>query len=126
MDLPARLSLFGHTRLPLTDIELLTALATHHDLHLWLPHPSDALWRALVDQRGPVPRSTDKSHHVAEHPLLATLGRDLRELERSIPADPHSDEYLDCAAESDTLLGWLQADIRANAVRPGRPDARRR
>ena len=52
IDLPARLSLFGHTRLPLTDIELLTALATHHDLHLWLPHPSDALWRALADQRG--------------------------------------------------------------------------
>jgi exodeoxyribonuclease V gamma subunit len=117
MDLPARLSLFGHTRLPLTDIELLTALATHHDLHLWLPHPSDALWRALADQRGPVPRRTDTSHHIAEHPLLATLGRDLRELERSIPADPHIDEYLDCAAESDTLLGWLQADIRSNAVR---------
>jgi len=40
-DLPVRLSLFGHTRLACTDIELLDALATHHDLHLWLPHPSD-------------------------------------------------------------------------------------
>ena len=36
-----RLSLFGHTRLACTDIELLQALSTHHDLHLWLPHPSD-------------------------------------------------------------------------------------
>ncbi|WP_142306502.1 exodeoxyribonuclease V subunit gamma, partial [Mycobacterium avium] len=46
-DLPQRLSLFGHTRLACTDVELLDALATHHDLHLWLPHPSDRLWRAL-------------------------------------------------------------------------------
>ena len=40
-ELPERLSLFGHTRLPSTEIELLDALSTHHDLHLWLPHPSD-------------------------------------------------------------------------------------
>src|SRR5699024_10475876 len=43
IDLPHRLSLFGHTRLPITDIEVLDALATHHQLHLWLPHPSDHL-----------------------------------------------------------------------------------
>ena len=36
-DLPERLSLFGHTRLPSTEVELVGALATHHDLHLWLP-----------------------------------------------------------------------------------------
>ena len=35
-DLPDRLSLFGHTRLACTDVQLLDALATHHDLHLWL------------------------------------------------------------------------------------------
>lgn len=33
-DLPARLSLFGHTRLACTDVQLLDALAVHHDLHL--------------------------------------------------------------------------------------------
>ncbi len=47
-DLPQRLSLFGHTRLACTDIELLQALSTHHDLHLWLPHPSDVLWQKLA------------------------------------------------------------------------------
>ena len=31
-DLPERISLFGHTRLAVTDIELLDALATYHDL----------------------------------------------------------------------------------------------
>jgi exodeoxyribonuclease V gamma subunit len=118
-DLPARLSLFGHTRLPVTEIELLDALATHHDVHLWLPHPSDELWGALAGVRGPMPRRDDASHREVHHPLLATLGRDLRELQTLLPADLATDEYLTGpTAHSDTLLGWLQSDIAANAVRP--------
>src|ERR1700757_3570493 len=117
-NLPARLSLFGHTRLAGTDIELLDALAAHHDLHLWLPHPSDELWRALAGTHGPIPRRDDTSHREVGHPLLATLGRDLRELQRMLPADPATDEYLTRTTTSDTLLGWLQSDIAANAVRP--------
>ncbi|MDF3341879.1 exodeoxyribonuclease V subunit gamma [Mycolicibacterium septicum] len=116
-DLPERLSLFGHTRLPVTEIELLTALATHHDLHLWLPHPSDDLWQALTAHTGPLPRREDSSHRDVGHPLLATLGRDLRELQRSLPA-PDTDEYLSGTGHPDTVLGWLQSDIAANAVRP--------
>ncbi|MEV3901703.1 exodeoxyribonuclease V subunit gamma [Mycobacterium sp. NPDC050551] len=118
-DLPPRLSLFGHTRLPGTEIELLDALSTHHDLHLWLPHPSDELWTALTPRHGAIPRRQDTSHRVVDHPLLATLGRDLRELQRSLPADPQTDEHLGGATHPDTLLGWLQSDIAANAVRPG-------
>jgi len=118
VDLPARLSLFGHTRLARTDIELLEALSTHHDLHLWLPHPSDALWRALDGLHGVVPRRDDASRSAAHHPLLETLGRDLRELQRSLPADPATDEFLSAPAAPDTLLGWLQSDIEANALRP--------
>ena len=55
------------------------------------------------------------------HPLLATLGRDLRELQRSLPEDVQTDEYLTGSLDQqrpDTLLGWLQSDIAANAVRP--------
>ena len=117
-DLPERLSLFGHTRLPATEIELLQALSTHHDLHLWLPHPSDHLWTSLTGQHGPVPRRADTSHREVGHSLLATLGRDLRELQRSLPADPDTDEYLGGREHPDTLLGWLQSDIKANAIRP--------
>lgn len=116
-DLPPRISLFGHTRLNLTDIELLGALATHHDLHLWLPHPSDHLWQELHNEHGPIPRHTDTTHRHVDHPLLATLGRDLRELQRNLP-HPHTDEYLGGATKPDTLLGWLQQDITANQVRP--------
>ena len=71
-----------------TDIELLDALAVHHDLHLWLPHPSDALWRALAGVHGQIPRREDASHQHVGHPLLATLGRDLRELQARLPAEP--------------------------------------
>jgi exodeoxyribonuclease V gamma subunit len=46
----------------------------------------------------------------------------LRELQRSLPADPHTDEYLTESAggraHPETLLGWLQSDIAANVVRP--------
>ena len=117
-ELPPRLSLFGHTRLPITEIELIDALATHHDVHLWLPHPSDDLWRALAGARGPIPRRDDTSHRAVHHPLLATLGRDLRELQIILPTELSTDEYLGGRDYPATLLGWLQSDIAANAVRP--------
>ncbi len=116
-DLPERISLFGHTRLPSTEIELLDALSTHHDLHLWLPHPSDTLWTSLADVHGQISRREDTSHREVGHPLLATLGRDLRELQRGLPPDLQTDEYLVGDDRPDTLLGWLQADITANAAR---------
>jgi exodeoxyribonuclease V gamma subunit len=117
IDLPERLSLFGHTRLPSTEIELLDALSSHHDLHLWLPHPSDDLWHKLAGDHGPIPRRDDTSHRAVGHPLLATLGRDLRELQRGLATNPSTDEYLGGREHPDTLLGWLQSDITANAVR---------
>ncbi|MUM19650.1 exodeoxyribonuclease V subunit gamma [Mycobacterium sp. CBMA271] len=116
-DLPTRISLFGHTRLPLTDVQLLDALATHHDLYLWLPHPSDTLWSTLRDELGPIPRREDIGHRSVHHPLLATLGRDVRELQRALPK-PASDEYLGGATFPGTLLGWLQCDLAADEVRP--------
>ncbi len=118
VDLPPRLSLFGHTRLSATDLDLLAALATHHDLHLWLPHPSETQWRAAGDLAGPVPRRDDVGHRRVGHPLLATLGRDLRELQRGLATLDSLDQHHPGAAPPDTLLGWLQADLRADAVRP--------
>jgi exodeoxyribonuclease V gamma subunit len=115
-DLPQRMSLFGHTRLAVTDIELLDALATHHDLHLWLPHPSDDLWQSFADLQSPIPRRNDTSHRNVGHPLLATLGRDLRELRRALPKSA-TDEYVGGATKPNTLLGWLQSDIAANTIK---------
>ncbi|KAJ1684628.1 hypothetical protein LUZ63_020383 [Rhynchospora breviuscula] len=117
--LPPRVSLFGHTRVPVTEAELLAALGTHHDVHLWLPHPSPALWTALSDVRGVVSREEDTSYDAARHPLLASLGRDVRELERVLL--PHAVDD-GCAAEparSAGLLGRLQADIAADRAPDG-------
>ncbi len=122
-DLPTRLSLFGHTRMPATEVELLGALARHHELHVWLPHPSDRLWRRLGDLRGAVPRRTDLSHRRVGHPLTATLGRDVRELQRALPTgDDVVDTSHQARAETEperaSLLAWLQADLHADEVRP--------
>lgn len=128
-DLPARLSLFGHTRLAAGEVELVGALGTHRDVHLWLPHPSAALWSALKDLGGPVDRAADRSHERVGHRLLATLGRDTRELQRTLsviePRDePVADEPVadeagngpDGRTPPSTLLGRLQHDLRADAV----------
>jgi exodeoxyribonuclease V gamma subunit len=117
-ELPPRISLFGHTRIAVTEIELLKALAAEREVHLWLPHPSPALWEALRDLRGPVARADDESHLRVGHPLLASLGRDLRELQRLLPEGDVVDGQ--DAAASTTLLAQLQADITANTL-PAEP-----
>ena len=92
VDLPSRVSLFGHTRLATGDLALLEALAADRDVHLWLPHPSAALWSRLTDVAGVVPRADDRSHLQVGHPLLATLGRDTRELQRTLGTVAYVDE----------------------------------
>ena len=121
-ELPSRFSLFGHTRIPVTEVALLGALAVHHEVHLWLPHPSEALWQALDGLSGAVPRRDDPSHERVGHPLLATLGRDLRELERTLGGAPSTGQERAPASisspevDQSTLLGRLQQDIAANAL----------
>ena len=131
-DLPPRLSLFGHTRIAVTEVELLAALGEHRDVHLWLPHPSAALWDSLVGTSGAVPRRADDSHLRVGHPLLSSLGRDVRELQRTLNAGgsrsrcdasqpPGSVVRGASAATSRTtdapgMLSWLQQDIAANAT----------
>ncbi|KRF12398.1 exodeoxyribonuclease V subunit gamma [Nocardioides sp. Soil797] len=119
LDLPARLSLFGHTRLPRTEVELLGALGALRDVHLWLPQPSPRLWDDLVAlaAEGPVARSGDRSAEHVHHPLLASLGRDSRELQRTLALVDAEDAPPEAATTCpDTLLGNLQADLRANVV----------
>ena len=115
LDLPDRLSLFGHTRLPATEVSLLGALATSREVHLWLPQPSPALWDALTGVGGVVARDDDASAAAVAHPLLASLGRDTRELRRTLGEVSATDEPVPATTEEPaTLLGWLQHDLRAN------------
>ncbi len=134
LDLPARVSLFGPTRLTTEQLAVVRALAAHRDVHLWLPHPSDVLWRRVgalaattVDRRpeaaleGPersVPRREDPTAGSPRHPLLRSCGRDARELQVRLVAtgttDPATlDEHLPALTGTGrTLLAALQRDVR--------------
>ncbi len=119
LDLPPRLSLFGHTRLPATEVQLLAALGELRDVHLWLPQPSAPLWDSLSPAGGPVARADDPSAESVHHPLLASLGRDSRELRRTLGGvDVEDTGAAPSPATPPTLLGWLQTDLRANLAAP--------
>lgn len=116
---PMRVSLFGHTRISAADLSLLNAVAAQREVHLWLPHPSPALWRSVsglppaTSQR----RSADLSYTAAVHPLLAAWGRDSRELQQrlgSVQTDVLTSP--DLVPDTSNLLTTLQADIVANRL----------
>ncbi len=138
LTLPGRLSLFGHTRVARSEIEVLAALAEHRDVHLWLPQASPVAWDRLAEvaAEGPVPRAQDTSAALVHHPLLASLGRDARELQRSLALAGGSGSVVEGArpargggASSDggvvagppTLLHLLQQDLAADHA-PGEDD----
>jgi len=146
--LPSRLSVFGPTRLPAAHLAVLVALARHREVHLWLPHPSPALWRRTVPGvagsgtagltgdrgasddggrgRGRLPRRrsgpTQEGDADVRHPLLASLGRDVHEMQtRLTAAAPGAVDHHHPAVEPPaTLLGLLQRDLRADRV-PAQP-----
>ena len=80
---------------------------------------SDELWQALRDEEGPVRRADDRSHREVAHPLLATLGRDVRELQRSLAAVDATDRHHGDPEAPATMLGWLQDDLRGARSRVG-------
>ncbi|HEX4009683.1 MAG TPA: exodeoxyribonuclease V subunit gamma [Solirubrobacteraceae bacterium] len=166
LDLPERLSLFGLTRLPAGHLRVLRALAAGREVHLFLLHPSPALWEAVAAAGTPpdLRRAVDPTAGLAANRLLASWGRDAREMELvllagadrrvdpvgSPPPDavgsrapdavgsPGADQLtlLEAPPEpsasiadhehpardpADTLLGLIQADVRADRRPPGTP-----
>ncbi|WP_433205845.1 exodeoxyribonuclease V subunit gamma [Nocardia sp. CA-107356] len=84
VDLPERVSLFGMTRLPTDQLAVLSALAERRAVHVWLAHPSPAMWAELGGLVPAIARGDDVSATVVRHPLLAGLGRDVRELQQRL------------------------------------------
>ncbi len=133
-DLPERLSVFGATRLDPDHLLVLSALAEHRDVHLWLAHPSPALWTSVGfsthrHRVGPTRvsrRAADATEALVSNRLLAYLGRDVRELQLALAAiSPDATDLHHQAHESrqpTSLLGWLQSDIAGN--RSPRPEER--
>ncbi|MGW5451475.1 exodeoxyribonuclease V subunit gamma [Nocardia sp. NPDC003979] len=58
------------------------------------------------------PRSADRTADRVSHPLLAGLGRDVRELEQRLKPLLDSDSHLPARLDSTTLLGRVQCAIR--------------
>ncbi len=128
LDLPERLSLFGLTRLPTGHLRVLRALAVGREVHLFLLHPSPALWlqmsARLAGGADPVRRrSDDDTATLPGNRLLASWGRDAREMQLVLGAAAETAVEHLCAAPatSDTLLGEIQAGVRCDAPAPGAP-----
>jgi exodeoxyribonuclease V gamma subunit len=130
-DLPERLALFGLTRLPAAQLDVVRALAEGRDVHLYLLHPSPASWAAVaavVAQQGPVRLRSEVLDRMPlpANPLLASWGRDARELQLALmAAGPTADEHCATAPPADSLLAWIQAAVRADQVPAGPPAAGR-
>jgi exodeoxyribonuclease V gamma subunit len=123
LDLPPRLSLFGLTRLPASHLMVLRAIAVHRDVHLFLLHPSGALWDKIAEQElhplAGLRRAQDPTVNMAANPLLRSWGRDAREMQLVLAAHGAAGgEYRQVAGEGSTLLARIQADIRADRPPP--------
>ncbi|MHB8293142.1 MAG: exodeoxyribonuclease V subunit gamma [Acidimicrobiales bacterium] len=126
LDLPARLSLFGLTRLPASHLDVLDAIAAGREVHLWLLHPSAPLWERIAalpaGQRHLGPRRHDTTATLAVNPLLAMWGRDAREMQLVLSSCPSSSLHHALPAEEpELLLARAQADIRQSHQPPGAP-----
>ncbi len=118
-----RLSLFGLTRLPASYLDILRAVAGTRDVHLFLLHPSPALWERIealqTGSSGPrrlERRADDATAVEPRNPLLASWGRDAREMQLVLTAghDVQSEEHHPVGTEPRTLLERIQDDVRAD------------
>jgi exodeoxyribonuclease V gamma subunit len=142
VELPARVSIFGLTRLPASYLDVLRALAVERDVHLFLLHPSPVLWEAVAARAGGLEvrrRADDPTGPLATHPLLRSWGRDAREMQLvltagagagAVVADHHHPLTPDASGRAErpmrstnaprtdggTQLARLQAAVRDDGV----------
>lgn len=124
LSLPGRLSIFGPTRLPEQHLRIIDALGAHRDVHVWLHHPSPALWDGMRDFAGSTgARSADVSADAALHPLLRSFAREARETQLALTSMTAGtvERAREAPRTRDTVLSRLQAGIKENrppALRP--------
>jgi exodeoxyribonuclease V gamma subunit len=130
LDLPGRISLFGLTRLPAGHLDVLRAIAAGRDVHLFVLHPSPALWDQMRNAPHPiVHRSGDPTATFPQNGLLASWGNDAREMQLVLADAEPSDHHHPVPEPGGTVLGRLQSDVRTDrratgAPLPNRPDER--
>jgi exodeoxyribonuclease V gamma subunit len=126
LNLPERVALFGLTRVPAGHLEILRALAAGRDLHLLLLHPSPSLWEKvtqLPDRPLGARREDDRTVTLGDNRLLASWGRDSREMQLVLTAGAPdvSDAHHASPPAPGTVLGRVQQSVREDRVAPGAP-----
>ena len=117
--LPPRVGLFGLTRLPAADLEVLRALGAGRDVHLFVLHPSPALWEALAGGEPIRRRAEDRTAALPRNRLLGSWGNDARELQLVLAGPGTVDHHHPVAHAEGTLLARIQADVRADRAPAG-------
>ncbi|MDP9825820.1 exodeoxyribonuclease V subunit gamma [Kineosporia succinea] len=114
--LPDRISIFGASRLSPARVQVLAALAEHRDVHLWMHHPSPALWEATGAPA--VRRADDDSRSRVHNPLLASMSRDLLELQQTLKRHAPQARTIEhpVPPRPPTLLGRLQHDLYTGEI----------
>jgi exodeoxyribonuclease V gamma subunit len=97
LPVPPRLCVFGLTRLPISYLRVLKAIAACRDVHLFLLHPSGALWDRVeaelatgsldLHPGSPPLRQDDRATFIARNSLLRNWGRDSREMQLVLAAE---------------------------------------
>ena len=122
VDLPARISLFGLTRLPAGHLNALRALAVGRDVHVFMLHPSPALWDRVAERGVSVTRRReDPTAALPANRLLASWGQDSREMQLVLGTSDYVDHHHAVEHGTGTLLAHLQADVRADRWPAGVP-----
>ena len=121
LDLPDRVSLFGLTRLPRGHLDVLSALASGREVHLFLLHPSAALWEKVAAAAPVLLRAEDPTSLLPENRLLASWGQDAREMQLVLSAHVHVGHHHAVEAEQRSLLHRIQGDVRADRAAAGAP-----
>jgi exodeoxyribonuclease V gamma subunit len=120
--LPARVSLFGLTRLPAGHLNVLRALAVGRDVHVFMLHPSPALWDSVAALAPRVVRRReDTTAALPANRLLASWGQDAREIQLVLAGAERDDRHHAVEQHAGTLLARVQADVRDDRWPPGAP-----
>jgi len=127
LDLPRRVGVYGLTGIDPYDLDVLVALGEVRDVHLYVLHPSPALWETVADRLTPggtLPsRHDDPTADAPRHPLLVSWGRESRELQTVLASRRIDGRLLPAGtAHGSSLLATVQEDIRRD--RPPRRDDR--
>jgi exodeoxyribonuclease V gamma subunit len=123
VELPRRLALVGVSRLPVTYLRVLEAIAARRAIDMFVLHPSVHLWDAITVAGCPPRgsrRADDTTGPLVVNPLLSSWGRDARELQIAIGRDADRASDLRPGGHR-SLLGRLQEDIRTNRAPAATP-----